>query len=75
MASDPPQLPFLKKHEYNGFQTIIVKREKNDEVVWITFNRPEKLNAINGDLIQELHDVFNKIETDSKCRVVVLSGI
>src|ERR1700733_4223951 len=43
-------------------------------VTRIVLKRPERLNAINGALISELHDVLSDIAVDRACRVVVLTG-
>jgi enoyl-CoA hydratase len=43
-------------------------------VTQLTLNRPEKLNAMNAELIDELHDAFASIAADRSCRAVVLTG-
>jgi enoyl-CoA hydratase len=43
-------------------------------VTQLTLNRPEKLNALNVELITELHDALASIATDRECRAVVLTG-
>lgn len=43
-------------------------------VTLLTLNRPEKLNAMNVELITELHDAFTAIAADRSCRAVVLTG-
>lgn len=43
-------------------------------VTLVTFNRPDRLNAMNGELIDELHDALDAIAVDSTCRVVVVTG-
>ena len=40
----------------------------------ITINRPKKLNALNRDTIQELHDAFNKANKDKNTKVIILTG-
>lgn len=40
----------------------------------ITLNRPAVLNAINPQMIEELHDVLAKVGADPSVRVVVLTG-
>ena len=37
-----------------------------DGVAVITLNRPEKMNAMNRKLNQELHDAVKKAEADDK---------
>ena len=40
----------------------------------VTMNRPEKLNAMNVELIGGLHDAFDTIAADVDCRAVILTG-
>jgi len=40
----------------------------------ITVNRPDKLNALNGETIGELHIAFEQARHDDAVRVVVLAG-
>jgi enoyl-CoA hydratase/carnithine racemase len=53
-------------------KTIIF--EKKDHLAKIILNRPEALNALNADMIQELGQVLSDIENDDNVRVVILSG-
>lgn len=48
--------------------------ERRGEVEWLTMNRPERLNALNGPLIAALADRFDALEHDTSVRVVVLRG-
>jgi len=40
----------------------------------ITLNRPERLNAINLDMLEELHLLFERLTTDEKVRVIIITG-
>ncbi|GAA2734967.1 enoyl-CoA hydratase/isomerase family protein [Actinocorallia aurantiaca] len=40
----------------------------------LTLNRPERLNAMSGELIKDLHNALDAIALDDSCRVVVLTG-
>jgi enoyl-CoA hydratase/carnithine racemase len=53
-------------------ETIIVERD--DGVVTVTLNRPERKNAGNGLMWQELHDTFSDIRRRREDRVVVVTG-
>jgi len=55
-----------------GGNTVLV--EIVDCVAWVTMNRPEKRNAINPTLSFEMLDVFEALESDARCGVVVLTG-
>jgi enoyl-CoA hydratase len=40
----------------------------------ITLNRPDKLNAINGEMVRELHLALDESEASSEVRVITLRG-
>jgi enoyl-CoA hydratase/carnithine racemase len=44
------------------------------DVAVLTLNRPEKLNALNYELVEELHAALDVIGANNDCRVVVLTG-
>jgi enoyl-CoA hydratase/carnithine racemase len=44
------------------------------EVTLLTLNRPEKLNALSFDVVEELHGALDEIAADNTSRVVVLTG-
>ena len=44
------------------------------DVALITLNRPEKLNALNYGLVEDLHRTLDELDMDDDCRVVVLTG-
>ena len=46
----------------------------NENIAVVTINRPEKLNALNSDLIDELKKVFTEINKNEKISVVILTG-
>jgi enoyl-CoA hydratase len=41
---------------------------------WIQFNRPEKLNALNPEVLKDLETVIARCEDDDTIRVVILKG-
>ncbi|MET0344583.1 MAG: enoyl-CoA hydratase [Polyangiales bacterium] len=43
-------------------------------VGWVTFNRPERHNAVSLDMWQALGDAIDRFEADPDVRVVVLTG-
>ncbi len=53
-------------------KTLIVEREK--AFVTIVLNRPEKLNAINYDLLIELEEAMNEINEMGDARVIIIKG-
>ncbi|MDT3440756.1 MULTISPECIES: enoyl-CoA hydratase/isomerase family protein [unclassified Pseudofrankia] len=40
----------------------------------LTLNRPERLNAMSGELVRDLHAALDEVAADDECRVVVLTG-
>jgi len=54
------------------YSTIIFQKKEN--YVIITLNRPEKLNALNKQMFDELDDAFQKIELDDTAQALILTG-
>ena len=54
------------------FQNILY--EVRDRIGWVTFNRPESMNAINRQMSREIIDVCREADEDSRVRVVVFTG-
>ncbi len=54
--------------------TELVLNEKRGAISLLTFNRPEKLNALNYALIDRLMHILDQIEDDASVRAVVLTG-
>lgn len=48
--------------------------EKENRIGLITLNRPKSLNSISSELISDLVDVFDKINTDDNISVVIITG-
>jgi len=48
--------------------------EKEGHVAKITLNRPQKLNALNKDLLYNLRKALREAEDDDEVRVVILKG-
>jgi enoyl-CoA hydratase/carnithine racemase len=44
------------------------------DITVLTLNRPDKLNALNFELVEQLHAALDDIRADNDCRVVVLTG-
>ena len=55
-----------------SFQTISLKKEGG--IATIVLNRPEKMNAMNRQMMEELAEVVSDIEQDDDVRVVILTG-
>jgi enoyl-CoA hydratase len=44
------------------------------DIAVLTLNRPEKLNALNYELVEEFHSALDELGANNDCRVVVLTG-
>ena len=51
-----------------------VRYESDGRVARITLSRPDKLNALNQQLMDDLHAALDQLEADTAARVAVLSG-
>ena len=48
--------------------------EKRGQAFWITINRPDKRNALNGDVISGIAKGYRRAHDDKDVRVIVLTG-
>ena len=53
--------------------TVALERLTNDTVC-IRLNRPDRLNALNCDVVTDLHDALDSIAEDDVCKVAILTG-
>lgn len=51
-----------------------VVREKRGQAFWITINRPDKRNAMNGEVIAGIARGYREAHDDPDIRVIVLTG-
>src|ERR1700730_3989926 len=45
-----------------------------ESIATITFNRPERMNALTHELEAELHRIFDRADADRAVRVMILTG-
>ena len=56
-------------------ETLLIERDAElPGLVTITLNRPEKLNAINVTMHDELQQVCRELQDDIDARVVIITG-
>jgi enoyl-CoA hydratase/carnithine racemase len=55
-----------------SFETVVY--EKRERVAWVTLNRPERLNAYNMQMRDELDEVFAAVRDDSEVGALVIRG-
>ncbi|HUA32721.1 MAG TPA: crotonase/enoyl-CoA hydratase family protein [Candidatus Binataceae bacterium] len=46
----------------------------SDNILTITLNRPEKLNAFTGQMMNEMIDAFNRADADDNIRAIIVTG-
>ncbi len=54
---------------YNNILT-----EENNGITTITINRPKKLNALNKETIEELHEAFDDANNNEDTKVILITG-
>ena len=55
-------------------QNDVLLTEINSGVALVTLHRPDKLNALNGELLEALESTFLAIQRDDSVRAVVITG-
>ncbi|GHU50083.1 crotonase [Clostridia bacterium] len=51
-----------------------IKYEERDRIAIVTINRPESMNALNSDVLDELGDVFSGINRNENVGIAILTG-
>jgi len=51
-----------------------VRVDRRGAVAWVLLDRPEVLNSLNSDLLQQVEATFRTLEGDPEVRAVVLAG-
>jgi enoyl-CoA hydratase len=54
------------------FETLSI--DEDDGLATLTFERPDKLNAINGQVLEELHEAAERLADRDELRAVILEG-
>jgi len=54
------------------YKNLLLERE--GAIATLTFNRPEKMNAVDAATVEELDRALNEIEADANVRVLILKG-
>lgn len=55
-----------------AYETLLI--EIDDHIGVVTLNRPEALNAINAQMLEELSDALLSMDKNDKVRVIILTG-
>ncbi|HUC83006.1 MAG TPA: enoyl-CoA hydratase-related protein [Flavisolibacter sp.] len=54
------------------YQTLLTSLDKG--IFTITINRPDKLNALNKDVMNDLNNVVDEVESNPEIKAVILTG-
>ncbi len=60
--------------ERTGMQFEQIRAEVSEQVLTITLNRPDRLNAWTATMGRELTDAFDRADADDEVRAVVITG-
>ena len=55
-----------------AYETILY--EKSGPVVTVTLNRPDSVNALNPQMVKELHAALDEADRDPQARAIILTG-
>jgi enoyl-CoA hydratase len=53
---------------------VLYEKAPDSRIVTITVNRPDKMNALNDAVMDDIDAAFAQAKTDSDCGVVILTG-
>src|SRR3954470_19336940 len=54
------------------YETLLVEKDKG--ITWVTFNRPEKRNAMSPQLHIDMDAVLDELAIDDETEVLVITG-
>ena len=55
-----------------SFENIIYERK--GQIAYLTLNRPEKLNALNAELMWEFREAMAVVSEDTEVRALIITG-
>ena len=56
----------------NMYQSI--KYEVKENIAYLTISKPEVLNALDGEVLEEIKDVVGKVEQDKTLSALIVTG-
>jgi enoyl-CoA hydratase / 3-hydroxyacyl-CoA dehydrogenase len=68
------QLRERAAHGEQRWPLRFVRVERDGSVAWVLLDRPEVLNALSSELLDQLERAFSELASDPALRVVVLAG-
>lgn len=64
-------------YKYSGemvFKNITIEKDAENKIAKLIINRPQRLNALSLETLDEIFEAFRKLEKDDEVRVVVVTG-
>ncbi len=64
-------------YKYTGevvFKNILLEKDAENRIAKIIINRPQRLNALSIDTLDEIFEALRKLEKDDEVRVVIITG-
>ena len=55
-------------------ESTLVEYDCSEHIATITLNRPDKLNAVNDDMVRQIAAALRRFDTDNEARVAILCG-
>ena len=55
-------------------ESTLVEYDCSEHIATITLNRPDKLNAVNDDMVRQIASALRRFDTDDNARVAILCG-
>ena len=65
-------IPFLKSILIKEYKTITL--QEIDSIAVLKLNRPEKLNAFNMQMLEDIMDAFDEVDRNDNLKAIILSG-
>ena len=65
----------IKWKEWKNWKTLLLRTHPDyPEIGLLTLNRPDNVNSVNLQMISDLYNCFEFLETAYDCRVVIFNG-
>ncbi len=64
-------------YKYAGevvFKNIVVEKDTENKIAKIIINRPQRLNALSPETLDEIFEALKQLEKDDEVRVVIFTG-
>ncbi len=56
------------------YESLILEKDEDEHIAVVTLNRPDKLNALNREIRDEMLNVCEELRNDDSIRVVIWTG-